>query len=396
MSGGFMDPINKSFSFEQFKLEKFKPKEKNGASEIMSRVAKEMRRPLGKYIGKELSKVRHITAVQKEANAQIKEDLINAGKGEGLKLEVGKRILDGFKFLNPKEPGKWIVVFNGMGDQYEFHLEALEKLSEDVGANVLAFNYRGFGESSGKPASIDDWVEDGRYMLKYLEQSGVKAENITIYGHSMGGGIASEVYEKQEAKSSLIMESSPSAFVKAIKSRRGTLAGVAAKISRWDFNSYKVIKDAAAQSKANIALVVNRRDPIVRYQDSLYKKLAKNGAGIIQRVKIGDKQEEFGKVSVKAGIKEFGKAKTSKNPLDKKEISEEAKEYRNAYGELRKEGSLKNLPHPHHRVMDRRAAKPVVGEDAEKFRLFEEKFQKEDEKAYEEIVKVFKGFLNIP
>lgn len=366
---------------ETFKLEKIKPKEQNIVTKIMFKVAKELRRPIGEYLGKKFSKVKKVTPQK-----VTKEKLIEKGKGKGLNLEIeNKHTLNGFKFLSSKESKKWIVIFNGMGDQYESHLDALNALSEDVGANVLAFNYRGVGMSSGKPASIKDWVEDGQYVLQYLEKNGVKAEDITIYGHSLGGGIASDVYKKQKEKPSLVMESSPSTLAKAIKSKRGTFAGVAAMLFNWDFNSYKVIKNADSASQEHIALVVNRRDPTVRYQEaSLYKKLAKEGRGKLQIVKIGEKHEEFGKVSVKKEIKDFEKVKT---PHDKKDISEEAKEYRAQYGELRKKGTLKDLPHPHDRVMDRRAVSPA--------NPFEEKFKKEDEKAYNEIVGVFKSFLNI-
>lgn len=387
-----MMPIDSSI--ETIQLNKLKPKEKHVMAKFISNAFEGLKRPMGERLGREFSKAKNITEEQKQANQATKEKLVKEGTGKEFNFEIGdQHTLNGFEFYPPKPSDKWIVVFNGMGSRYETHLEALDALSKDVGANVLAFNYRGVGDSSGKPAALKDWVEDGQYMLEYLKQKKIPPENIALYGHSLGGGVASDVYKKQDKKSALIMESSPSALSKAVQSKKGILAGLATKLFNWDFNSYRVIKNADASQ--NIALIVNRRDPTVRYQEaSLYKKLAKKEEGKFQRIKIGEKQEEFEKVSVKTGEKDFKKPKSRK---EKTEISDAAKEYRTQYGKLRKEGTLKDLPHPHKRVMDRsRDAKPKVeGAAGENLRKFESKFKQEDTQAYAEIVKVFKGFLNI-
>lgn len=372
-----MNPINNVSSHETFKLEKIQKKQ----SSVIARIVKELKRPIGTYLGKIFAKVT-ITSDDKLK----KQELIKKGKGVGLKLEIEKKhTLDGFQLLNSNSK-KWIVVFNGMKASYESSLNALEGLSEDVGANVLAFNYRGVGDSTGKPTSIKDWVEDGQYVLKYLEEKGVLPEDIVIYGHSMGGGIASEVYKKQEKKPGLFLEASPHCLAKAIQAKRGGIAGIAAKYFNWNFNSHKVIN---GDSTAKIALLVNRRDPTVRYHKSLYKKLVKNGDGKIQRIKIGEKQEEFGKISVKSGVKDFAK---EKSPKDKKELSEAAKTYKKKYEALKKDKVIKHLPHPHARVMDRRLAQGI---EDEKLQPFQEKFKKEDDIAYEKMVTIFKEFLNI-
>lgn len=343
------------------KIENVKKKEQSGLAKLIARI----KRPMGEKLGKQFSKVRNVSSEQKAENDKIKNKLIQEGKGTELKHD-----LNGF-ILNATGSKKWIIVFNGMGDCYESHLSALHGLSQDVGANVLAFNYR------EKPSSLKDWVEDGQCMLEYLKQKGVKPEDIVLYGHSLGGGIATDVYKSQKIKPGLILESTPSTLAKAIKSKRGNLAGAAAKLFNWNSNSFQVIKNADPKSLEHIALIVNRRDPTVRYQEaSLYKKLGKK----VQRVKIGEKHEEFGKVSVK-GVKDLNK--TSVN-------AEEAKKYREAYAKLRKQRAHVHLPHPHERVMDRRM-KSVEGD--ENLKPFIEKFKREDEKAYEEIVNLFRGFL---
>ncbi len=66
------------------------------------------------------------------------------------------------------------------------HYAALRQL----GLNILAFDYRGFGESSGKPTE-EGLYRDADAAYRYLrEVRGVPASRIVLYGHSLGSGVA--------------------------------------------------------------------------------------------------------------------------------------------------------------------------------------------------------------
>ncbi|EJF61006.1 alpha/beta-hydrolase [Dichomitus squalens LYAD-421 SS1] len=56
-------------------------------------------------------------------------------------------------------------------------------------ANVLVFDYRGFGESEGEPS---DWGlrEDARTAWRWLIDQGARPEDVLILGHSLGTGVA--------------------------------------------------------------------------------------------------------------------------------------------------------------------------------------------------------------
>ncbi|KAI0671098.1 alpha/beta-hydrolase [Trametes maxima] len=57
-------------------------------------------------------------------------------------------------------------------------------------ANVLAIDYRGFGDSSGIP-STSGLAEDARTAWRWVVEHGAKPEDIVLVGHSLGTGVTS-------------------------------------------------------------------------------------------------------------------------------------------------------------------------------------------------------------
>lgn len=89
---------------------------------------------------------------------------------------------------------RWILWLNTNGVCLEDNLRFLERYSEDSGSNVLSFNYRGVGMSSGTPSSGSDLVQDGMAAMNYLKvKHGAGSLDILIHGHSIGGAVAAAV-----------------------------------------------------------------------------------------------------------------------------------------------------------------------------------------------------------
>ena len=87
-----------------------------------------------------------------------------------------------------------------MGDCYEKHLESMKQLANHTGAKVVSFNYRGVGDSAKITAnSAADLISDGKAMFDHLVKQGLNKENILLYGHSMGGGVAAEIAQRTPA-----------------------------------------------------------------------------------------------------------------------------------------------------------------------------------------------------
>ena len=78
------------------------------------------------------------------------------------------------------------------------------------GYSVFIFEYRGFGESEGTPKkhpSIESICEDGVTAYDYVVKGlGFSAEDVTVYGESLGSGVATHVTTKRNMRG-LILQS---------------------------------------------------------------------------------------------------------------------------------------------------------------------------------------------
>jgi fermentation-respiration switch protein FrsA (DUF1100 family) len=101
---------------------------------------------------------------------------------------------------------RWMLICHGnlgsigYGARPEFYASM-----RDLGINLLAFDYRGFGESNGTPDEhgfYDDATASYRYLTDTL---GVPPEQIVIFGHSLGSGVAIELASRVSA-AGLIVE----------------------------------------------------------------------------------------------------------------------------------------------------------------------------------------------
>jgi len=89
--------------------------------------------------------------------------------------------------------GYWILHLHGNADSafsagQVRHAVALR----DQGFHVLAFDYRGFGDTPGE-ASESGLYEDSEAAFQWLRKKGVPAGKIILWGHSLGSGPAVEL-----------------------------------------------------------------------------------------------------------------------------------------------------------------------------------------------------------
>jgi fermentation-respiration switch protein FrsA (DUF1100 family) len=103
---------------------------------------------------------------------------------------------DGVKLVAwsiPAEPpGPWwlLICHGNAGNLSEFGRPAHYAGLRQLGLNLLAFDYRGYGESGGTPSEAGLYRDvDAAY--RYLrEDRSVPAERIIIFGHSLGSAVA--------------------------------------------------------------------------------------------------------------------------------------------------------------------------------------------------------------
>ena len=85
----------------------------------------------------------------------------------------------------------------------------------ELDLNVLIISWRGFSGNQGKPNETNLY-EDAKKAVKWLNDKGVKTENIILYGESLGTGVAVEIGQTNKFNS-IILESPYTSMIKAAK-----------------------------------------------------------------------------------------------------------------------------------------------------------------------------------
>lgn len=93
---------------------------------------------------------------------------------------------------------------HGNGGNLSHRLEVFAALLE-TGVNLLGFDYRGYGRSSGRPSEAGTYV-DAQTAYAWLRGRGFAATNIIALGESLGGGVASELAARETLRA-LILQS---------------------------------------------------------------------------------------------------------------------------------------------------------------------------------------------
>ncbi|QCS49329.1 alpha/beta hydrolase [Picosynechococcus sp. PCC 11901] len=97
----------------------------------------------------------------------------------------------------PQNKGdKTLLFLHGNGGLTAYNFQAIA-LWYQAGYSVLAFNYRGYGQSSPGFPQESQVYEDAAAAYTFLTQTkGIPAQQLTIHGHSLGGAIAIELAQR--------------------------------------------------------------------------------------------------------------------------------------------------------------------------------------------------------
>ena len=99
----------------------------------------------------------------------------------------------------PAERSRGSLIFcHGNAGNISHRLESIRVFNE-LGLNVLIFDYRGFGKSSGRPSEKGTYC-DAEAAYDYLTATlQIPPEEIIIFGRSLGGAVAVELARQRKA-----------------------------------------------------------------------------------------------------------------------------------------------------------------------------------------------------
>jgi len=108
-----------------------------------------------------------------------------------------------------------------------------------LGLNVLIFDYRGYGKSEGRPSEAGLY-QDAEAAWRYLvEARKVPAEDIVLFGRSLGGAVAARLAVQHEP-AGLILESSFTSATEMARAAFPLLSRLT--LLRYEFNSLEALQ----------------------------------------------------------------------------------------------------------------------------------------------------------
>ena len=158
----------------------------------------------------------------------------------------------------PAEAERGVLLFcHGNAGNISHRLESIH-IFHRMGLSVLLFDYRGYGQSTGKP-SENGLYADGEAAWRYLTQTrGVDSLDVVLYGRSLGGAVATHL-AAQHRSGALIVESAFTS-VPDVAARHYPFLPVRT-LTRTRFDNLGAI--AAVQ--APLLVIHSRRDEIIPF-----------------------------------------------------------------------------------------------------------------------------------
>lgn len=114
-------------------------------------------------------------------------------------------------YIPVKNAGLTVLFCHGNGGNMMHCLDTINILY-NMGLNCFIFDYRGYGNSEGKPGEEGTYL-DARAAYKWLtEDKKISPDDIVVFGRSLGGSIAARLASGVRAKA-LIVESTFTSYV---------------------------------------------------------------------------------------------------------------------------------------------------------------------------------------
>jgi fermentation-respiration switch protein FrsA (DUF1100 family) len=159
------------------------------------------------------------------------------------------------------------LICHGNGGNISHRLDLYKALLR-TGANVFTFDYRGYGNSGGRPGE-DGTYRDAQSAYHWLRGRGFAGPDIIAYGESLGGAIATELALREE----------PGALV--LQSTFTSIPEIGAELFpwlpvRWISTIRYDTRSKLPQVRIPVLVMHSREDGLVRFRHSEENMAAAN------------------------------------------------------------------------------------------------------------------------
>ena len=178
-------------------------------------------------------------------------------KYEPVTLDVNGEKSDAW-YIPVENPKGTILLSHGNGGNIADRMEHYAML-RDLGYDVFAYDYGGYGNSTGKP-SENRCYADIRAAWKYLaEVRGIPANKIVLYGESLGGGATCDLAAEVKPRAVVLQ----CTFLSVTKMAKEAFPFVPVRLLlRHNFDSESKIK----KNTAPILIIHSQGDTFVPYR----------------------------------------------------------------------------------------------------------------------------------
>ena len=107
--------------------------------------------------------------------------------------DVFFRTVDGLTlhgwYVPASEQGPTVIFCHGNAGNISHRLDSI-KLFHEIGLNCFVFDYRGYGNSQGRPTEKGTYLDVEAAYRWLTEDKGLDSDRIIVFGRSLGGSIA--------------------------------------------------------------------------------------------------------------------------------------------------------------------------------------------------------------
>ncbi|MBA7611932.1 hypothetical protein ES703_19163 [subsurface metagenome] len=160
------------------------------------------------------------------------------------------------------EKSEFTVLFcHGNGGNIMHRLDSIN-IFYNLGLNCLIFDYRGYGNSEGKADEEGTYLDVMAAYKLLREEKKISANNIIVFGRSLGGSIAAQLASKVKVKA-LIIESAFTSYVDIGKKFYPYMP--VRWFARFSYQTIDYVKDV----RCPVMIIHSRGDEIIPFEFGL-------------------------------------------------------------------------------------------------------------------------------
>jgi len=109
------------------------------------------------------------------------------------------------EFYDVKRP-KYLIYTHGNIDNLSFDKDLYRFLAKDLGFNVVAWDYPGFGKSTGKPSEDLIHLSMTAVFQWLVDEEKVQRKDIVLWGYSLGGQVTTKIANRYPGVMGVILQ----------------------------------------------------------------------------------------------------------------------------------------------------------------------------------------------